>query len=138
MVNEPTSIDQCVYFTNRTMGKGKIKAWVYKQKCPECGKSLMGKPKDSKGKIKIRAKEYVCESCGYKVADKEYEESLHVEIKYTCPHCNKDGETIIPFKRKKVKIFNEESQKKSSVEVLRFQCDKCNKDIDITKKMKGI
>ncbi|MBI2670749.1 hypothetical protein HYX18_02115 [Candidatus Woesearchaeota archaeon] len=138
MVTEPVSIEQCVYFTNRTIGNGKVTAWVYKQKCQKCGKSLMSKPKDTKGKIKIRAKEYICESCGYTIPEDEYEESLNVEIIYECPHCGNKGEAVVPFKRKKVQILDEETGKKSSVEVLRFQCSKCNNNIDITKKMKGV
>ena len=131
-------MDQCVYFTNRIIGNSKIRAWVYKQKCPKCSKSIMSKPKDAKGKIKIRAKEYTCESCHYTLPEQEYEETLHAEIIYECPKCNSKGEATIPFKRKKVMMLNEETGKKTSVEVLRFQCSKCSNNIDITKKMKGI
>ena len=138
MVTEPSSMDQCVYFTNRTIGIGKIKAWVYKQKCPKCNKSLMGKPKDKKGKVRIRAEEFVCESCNFSMPEQEYEETLHAEIKYTCPYCSNNGDATVPFIRIKVRILNEETGKKSGAEVLRFQCTKCNKNIDITKKMKGI
>ena len=138
MIKEPQSVEQCLYFTNRLIGEGKIKAWAYKQKCPKCSKSLMTKPKDAKGKIKIRSTEYTCESCHFTMPEQEYEETLHAEILYTCPHCKNNGEATIPFIRKKVRMLNEETGKKSSVEVLRFQCSKCKKDIDITKKMKGI
>ena len=133
---EPTSIDEGIYFTQRSIGDGKIKAWVCKGKCPKCSKGLMGKPKDEKGKVKIRAKEYQCPECKYTVEQKEYEASLKASIKYTCPHCKNNGEAEIPFKRKKVQRFNEESGKKETVDTLRFQCSKCGKDIDITKKMK--
>ena len=105
---EPVSTDECVYFTNRSIGNGKVRAWVLKNKCPMCEKGLMGKPKDEKtGKIKIRAKEYFCPECKHKIEEKEYEESLNACIKYTCPHCKYEGETEIPFKRKKMQIFNE-------------------------------
>lgn len=138
MITEPTSMDQCIYFTNRIIGTGKIKAWVYKQKCPKCSKSLMTKPKDAKGKIKIRATEYTCESCHYTVPETEYEETLHIEVMYTCHHCNNKSEATLPYKKKKIRLLNEETGKLSSVEAIRFQCSKCQKNIDITKKMKGI
>ena len=96
----------------------------------------MGKPKDEKGKVKMRAKEYICPECSYKVDEEEYEKDLIANIKYICPYCKFNGETQISFHRKKVQIFYEEGQKKKTVEVLRFKCGKCNKDIDITKKMK--
>ncbi|MFH1591904.1 MAG: hypothetical protein ABIB47_00870 [Candidatus Woesearchaeota archaeon] len=136
-LKEPTSAGECVYFTNRNIGNGKVKAWVFKGNCPKCGKGLMGKPKDAKtGKVKIRAKEYVCSECGYTVEQKEYEESLTASIRHTCPYCGFEGETEILFKRKKIQIFNEETQKKKSAEALRFACSKCGKNIDVTKKMK--
>ncbi len=98
----------------------------------------MSKPKGAKGKIKIRAEEFTCESCHYTVSEEEYEKTLNAEIKYECPHCGNKGETIMPYIRKKVRVLNEETGKKTSMEVLRFQCSKCKKDIDISKKMKGI
>jgi len=136
-LKQPNSMDECVYFTRRNIGKGKVKAWVFRKLCPKCKKALMGKPKDPKtGKPKIKAKEYVCPNCGYKIEKKQYEESLICNIEYTCPYCSFSGEIQIPFKRKKVKIFDEETQKKKTIEALIFQCQKCNKRIEITKKMK--
>lgn len=137
-LKEPESTEECVYYTFRGVGEeGEAKAWVLKEKCKKCGKGLMSKPKDEKtGKPKIRAKEYVCPECNYTVEKEEYEKGLTANIKYTCPHCKFEGEAQIPFIRKKVQILNEETQKKKPVEVLRFQCGKCSKDIDITKKMK--
>lgn len=130
-----TDMNECIYFTNRTMNKGKIKAWVFKELCPKCKKCLLSKPKDPKtGKISIRAKEYVCSECNYTIPQKEYEESLTCSIQYTCPYCFFSGEIQIPFKRKKVKIITDESE--STADSLRFQCQKCNKNLDITKKMK--
>ena len=121
-----------IYFTKRSINdKGSVKAWVYKQKCPKCKKVLMGKPVDKKtGKVKIRAKEYTCRECGYTVEKKEYEESLTCEIKYTCPKCSYEGETEIPFKRKRVKVNNK------MADALVFNCNKCGGKILITKKMK--
>ena len=106
-----------------------------KEKCPKCSKSLMGKPKDEEGKVKIRAKEYVCPECGYTAEKDEYEKGLTANIKYICPHCKFEGEKQIPFIRKKVRIPDEKGKNKS-IDSLRFQCGKCGKDIDITKKMK--
>lgn len=133
-----TSMEECVYFTNRSIGSGKVKAWVLKQKCPKCQKGIMGKPKDPKtGKSKIRATEYVCPECNYTAEKQEYEDTLTVSIQYTCPYCSNQSEAQAPFKRKKVQLLNEETGKKSAVDVIRFQCGKCGKNIDITKKMKG-
>ena len=135
---EPKSMDECVYFTNRILNeRGKVKAWVFREKCKNCGKALMGKPRDPKtGKISIRSKEYKCPECNYTLEEKVYEDSLTANIKYTCPYCNHEGEIQIPFIRKKVQIVNEAETKKKTIESLRFQCQNCNKNIDITKKMK--
>ncbi|MBI2134013.1 hypothetical protein HYU11_04995 [Candidatus Woesearchaeota archaeon] len=126
-LKKPESMDECVYFTQRSIGEsGFAMAWVFRQPCPQCKKSPMGKPKDKKGKVMIRAKEYKCPNCGNTVEKKEYEESLTASIEYTCPGCKFSGEKEIPFKRKKIE----------GTETLRFQCDKCKANIDITKKMK--
>lgn len=136
-MNEPTSTKECIYFTNRIIDKGKLKAWVFKEKCPKCGKALMGKPKNPKtGKPKIRATIYECPKCGYSENKQEHEDKLTANIKYKCPYCKNESETQTSFKRKKVQRFNEESQKKETVEALVFNCSKCNKRIEITKKMK--
>ena len=137
MLKEPNSMDECVYYTLRDIGKGKIRCWVYKQKCPKCGKALMGKPRDEKGKIKIRAKEVQCPSCKYTLDEKEYEDGLTAEANYTCPNCGKQGEAKTPYKRKKVKIMDEEDGKLVTVDVLRFNCEHCKANIDVSKKMKG-
>ena len=138
MLKEPTSVNECIYFTNRIIRNGLAKAWVYKKNCPKCNKSLMEKPRDKKGKIMMRAKEYVCSSCGNTVEKEEYERSLHLEVKYTCPNCKNQGEATIPFIRKKVKVFDQEQGKKVTIDTLRFQCSKCSKDIDITKRLKEV
>lgn len=129
MVTEPQSMDELVYFTNRVLadGKGKVKCWVYRQDCPKCKKAKMAKPVDKKtGQPKIRAKEYICPSCLYKVEKEEYEQGLTAEVKYTCPGCKKDGEATAPYKRKKIE----------GIETLRFKCQHCGGNVDVTKKMK--
>jgi len=136
-LKEPESMDECIYFTRREIGKGYAKTWVYKQKCPKCQKSFMGKPRSPKtGKPKIRSENYECPSCQYNTPKIEYEETLTAEIIYTCPHCTYHGEIKIPFKRKKIKVLNEETQKKISAEAVIFNCEKCAGRIEITKKMK--
>ena len=137
-LKEPQSMDECVYFTNRELAnEGYIKAWVFKEDCPECKKSKMGKPINPKtGKAKIRAKEYECVSCGHKEEKENYENTLTCNVKYKCPYCRNEDETQIPFLRKKVTRFNEEKGKRESVEGVIFNCSKCEKRIEITKKMK--
>lgn len=125
MVTEPKSMDECVYFTRRTIGNGKIMAWTRKMDCPKCKKAKMGKPVE-KGKVKMRAKEYVCPSCGYREEKEEHEPKLTVEIKYTCPYCWDEGEATTPYKRKTFE----------GVPSYVFVCNKCGKKIGITKKMK--
>ncbi|HII72385.1 TPA: hypothetical protein HA265_06540 [Candidatus Woesearchaeota archaeon] len=127
-LREPESMDECVYYTQRQVDSGEVRAWVYRGDCPECGKAKMGKPRDDKtGKVKIRAKEYVCPECGYTAEKKEYEETLTCDIQYTCPACKNKGEISVPFKRKK---FN-------GMDAVVFQCQKCKEKIPITKKMKS-
>lgn len=137
VLQQPKSMDECIYFTNRLFENGKIKSWVFRGKCPKCGKGIMRKPKDEKtGRPKIRAKEYVCPECKYAVDCSEYEDTLSINIEYICPHCQHSDELQTSFKRKKIQRLNEETGKKETVEAIRFQCSKCGKNIDITKKMK--
>ena len=136
-LREPTSMDECVYFTNRASDKGKARAWVFREQCPKCHEGLMGKPRDPKtGKPKIRAEEYVCPKCAYTASLEEYEDTLTANVQYTCQKCEKSGEIQIPYQRKKVKIFDEEDQKERTAEALQFQCEHCNEKINITKKMR--
>ncbi|KYK38924.1 MAG: hypothetical protein HXS46_11990 [Theionarchaea archaeon] len=126
-LQEPKSMDELIYFTNRELeGGGQVMCWVRRRECPECGEGLMGKPRKKTGEIRVRARTYVCPECGYTAGKKEYEETLMAEAKYTCPHCGKQGESTVPFKRKKIK----------GVDTLRITCEHCGKNIDITKKMK--
>ena len=123
----PESMDTLSYFTRRKMGDGRAIAWVQKGECPQCKKGMMEKPKDPKtGKPKIRSTEYVCTNCDNSEAKAEWEATLTANVIYTCPHCTKDGEASVPFKRKNI----------AGVPTLRIACDHCGGNIDITKKMK--
>ncbi len=124
-LKEPSSMEQIVYFTNRTLGNGYARAWVYKADCPKCKKAKMGKPVE-KGKVKIRADEYVCPKCSYKEGKTEHEEKLTLEILYKCPHCGNESEATTEYKRKTFE----------GVPAYVFECGKCKKKIGITKKMK--
>lgn len=128
MLKRPESMEDLVYMTNRDIGEtGSAMCWVFRERCPECGKGMMGKPVDPKTKkVKVRAKEYVCPECGYTVEKTEYEDGLTANVDYTCPGCGHEGELQVPFKRKMIK----------GVLTLRVNCEKCNANIDITKKMK--
>jgi predicted RNA-binding Zn-ribbon protein involved in translation (DUF1610 family) len=131
----PESMDECVYFTNRTLlddaGKpaGRAVCWVPRVKCLACKKGWMGKPHDAKtGKIKVRATEYVCSACGVSEEKKEHEERLSANAQYTCPSCGKSGEGTVPFARKTYQ----------GVKAILFTCASCSGKIAITKKMKDL
>ena len=126
MVREPQSMDELIYFTQRAVGPGNAKAWVYRGDCPKCGKAKMGKPTGPGGKVKIRAKEYVCPACNYTVEKKEYEDTLHCEIRYVCPSCKYSGEITVPYRRKKF----------DGMDAIVFLCEKCKTKIPVTKKLK--
>ena len=127
-LKQPGSMDECVYFTQRSLegGKGSVKVWVFRQTCPRCRKAMMGKPRDKKGKVKTRANEYACPSCSYTVEKQAFEDSLAANAEYKCPACGNAGEAQIPFKRKNIE----------GIPTLRFQCGKCKANIDVTKKLK--
>lgn len=138
-LREPESMDELVYFTRRQLKDGEVMAWVYRGDCPECGKGKMGKPIDPKTKkVKTRAKEYECPECHHTVQKEEYEDTLTAEAKYTCPHCGKEGESTAPYKRKSVRVEDEESGKMTTMKVLRFSCEHCGKNVDIAQKMKDV
>jgi len=122
----PESMEDLVYWTSRSMGDGRVKAWVQRENCPKCNEALMGKPRGDKGNVKIRASYFECPKCHHKVEKKEYEETLTVNIIYTCPKCKHQGDAQTPFKRKKY----------NGVDSVVFSCTKCQEKIPITKKMK--
>lgn len=123
----PESMEECLYFTNRSVGEGQVTAWVYRKKCPQCKEAEMGKPV-VKGKVKTRAKEYVCPNCGYTEEKEEHEESLTLEAQYTCPECGREGEGTTPYKRKSFQ----------GVKAYVIECQHCGAKIPITKKLKKI
>ena len=125
----PNSMDECFYFTRRTLdNNGKVLAFVLKPECPNCHKAKMGKPQAGDGHVKIRAKEYVCPECNYEVSKEEFEPTLTMQIQYTCPKCGKSGETTTPYKRRKIQ----------GVDAYVFECKDCGEKIPVTKKMKDI
>lgn len=124
----PESMEECLYFTNRTIDeKGQILAWVYRKECPKCKKAQMGKPV-VKGKVKTRADYYECPECKYQEQKAEHEESLTLEAQYTCPHCGKEGEGTTAYTRKSFK----------GVQSYVLTCQHCGEKIPVTKKMKKI
>ncbi len=127
-LNVPNSMEECLYFTNRSIGEnGQVMAWVYRKECPKCKGAKMGKPVDSKtGRAKTRAKEYTCPECGYTEEKVEHEESLIIEAKYTCPECDKEGESTGIYQRKTYQ----------GVKSFLVECQHCGVKIPITKKLK--
>ena len=125
---EPTSMDELIYFSRRTLEpKGRVMAWAYKKECPSCHQALMGKPVE-KGKVKIRATEYVCPQCGYTESKAEHEKSLILCATYDCPACDHHGTTTTSYVPKTYK----------GVKARVIVCENCGEKIAITKKMKDL
>jgi ssDNA-binding Zn-finger/Zn-ribbon topoisomerase 1 len=131
----PDSMDECVYFTNRSLRNdkeeltGKIICWARRAPCPKCKKGLMTKPLDAKtGKFKVRATEYVCPKCNFTEDKATHENKLTAEATYTCPACLKQGEATAPYKRKTFQ----------GVKAIVFNCEHCKAPIPVTKKMKDV
>lgn len=126
MLKEPSSMEKCVYFTNRTINTGRAMAWVFKKECPKCKKGFMDKPQKKGGKIDKKADYYVCNSCSYTESNEQVENSLVLNVEYKCPHCGNEGQTASEYKRKTFE----------GVPAYIFECQKCNKKIGLTKKLK--
>lgn len=124
-LKKPSSVEECVYFTNRTIGSGSAMAWVFRKECPKC-KGTMGKPQKKNGKFDKKADHYACYSCGYPEKNEQVESSLIINIEYKCPHCGNEGETTTEYKRKTFE----------GVPSYVFECQKCHKKIGLTKKLK--
>jgi predicted RNA-binding Zn-ribbon protein involved in translation (DUF1610 family) len=123
----PDSMEECLYFTNRAIGEGFAKAWVYRGLCPKCNTQTIGKPIKKNGKVDKKAEVYECSTCKYQESNEEAEAKLKVEIQYECPHCGNEGEATTEYKRK---VFE-------GVPSYVFECGKCGKKIGITKKLKA-
>lgn len=130
MLKKPNSMEDCHYFTNRTLedGKGRIMAWVFRKECPKCRQGIMGKPLKKNGRIDKKAEHFVCYKCNYQESEEQVDEGLIVNVEYKCPHCGNEGETTAEYKRKMYQ----------GVLSYVFQCQKCNAQIPITKKLKEI
>lgn len=127
ILKEPTSIGECLFFSNRTLGEtGKATAWVYRPECPSCKKARIGKPIKKNGKPDKKAEYFECPECKHQISNEEAETIFKVEIKYTCPHCGNVGEATTEYKRESFK----------GVKAFVFSCEKCGEKIGITKKMK--
>ena len=125
-LKKPKSVEECVYFTNRTIGSGTVMAWVFRKECPKCKKDIMGKPQKKGGKVDKKADHYVCYSCGYQESNDKVENSLILNVEYRCPHCGFEGEATSEYKRKTFE----------GVPSYVFECQKCKKKIGLTKKLK--
>lgn len=123
---EPQNMDDLFYFTRRKLENGGwIKAWVYRPPSPD-GKGLLSKPTNPKtGKPKVRSKIYV-DDAGNEYSVEEINKTTMLEIKYKSPYTGEEGETQIPYVRKKFK----------GVDAFVFEDQEGNK-IPITKKMKA-
>lgn len=128
MMQQPESMEECLYFTNRTIDSGKAMAWVFKKLCPKCNQGRLGKPIKKNGKPDKKADYYECPKCKYQESNEDCEKGLVVNVKYTCPHCGFIGETTTEYKRKSY----------MGVKAFVFMCGKCNQKIGLTKKMKNV
>ncbi|MBI2646985.1 hypothetical protein HYW99_00750 [Candidatus Woesearchaeota archaeon] len=126
MLKKPTSMADCLYFTNRQIGSGKAMAWVFRKECLKCKNGFMGKPLKKGGKVDKKANYYICNSCNYQESNEQVENSLILNVEYKCPHCGNEGETTTDYKRE---IFE-------GVPSYVFECQKCHKKIGLTKKLK--
>ena len=124
-LKKPSSAEECVYFTNRTFESGRAMAWVLRKECPKC-KGIMGKPQKKGGKVDKKAGHYDCYSCGYQETNEQVENGLIINVEYKCPQCGNEGETTTEYKRKTFE----------GVPSYVFECQKCQKKIGLTKKLK--
>lgn len=124
-LKKPSSMEECIYFTNRIIDSGHAMAWVFRKECPKC-KGIMGKPQKKNGKLDKKADHYVCYSCGYAESNEQVENSLLINVEYKCPHCENEGGTTTEYKRKSFE----------GVQSYVFECQKCKKKIGLTKKLK--
>ncbi len=125
-LKKPNSMEECIYFTNRSIGDGFAIAWAYRKECPKCKKGRLGKPIKKNGKIDKKADNYECPLCKYQESNEEVEKGLQLEIEYKCPYCGHEGETTTEYQRKTFE----------GVPSYVFECGECGKKIGISKRMK--
>ena len=75
-LEEPKSMDDCLYFTNRTIGGGKTMAWVLRPLCEKCNEGRFGKPIKKNGKPDKKAEYFECPKCKAQMTNEEAEETL--------------------------------------------------------------
>ena len=120
------SMTECIYFTNRTIDSGRAVAWVFRKECPKCKKDVLQKPSTKSGKPDKKSPIYVCKNCRYEEKNEDVEKDLILNVEYKCPNCGSEGETTTEYKRKNFE----------GVPSYVFECQKCNKKIGLTKKLK--
>lgn len=126
-LKKPSSMDECLYFTNRSLdNEGYAVAWVYRKECPKCKKGRLGKPIKKDGKADKKAVVYECPKCKYQEPNDKVESELKVEVEYQCPYCSFGGRATTEYKRNNFE----------GVPAYVFECGKCGKKIGITKKLK--
>ena len=125
-LKKPASVEECVYFTNRTFDSGRAMAWVFRKQCPKCKKDALRKPSTKSGKPDKKSPIYACKSCRYEEKNEDVENSLTINVEYKCPYCGNEGETTTEYIRKTFE----------GVPSYVFECEKCRKKIGLTKKLK--
>jgi hypothetical protein len=127
-LKKPQSMDECVYFTNRTIDNGRAMAWVFKKSCPKCKDGFLAKPIKKDGKPDKKSDHFDCLKCGYSEMNEDVEKDLVVNVDYKCPYCENEGEAQTEYARKTFQ----------GVKAFVFSCSKCSQNIGITKKLKEI
>ncbi len=128
-IEEPESMENLMYVTNRRLGDGKIMAWTYRVDCPECDEEYLTKPSKKTGKgPNTRAKKYTCDNCGFEMPEEDVRDAAVLQAKYTCPHCGEKGTAETDYKREKYK----------GTKAYIFTCEHCDEEIPLTKKMKEV
>jgi ssDNA-binding Zn-finger/Zn-ribbon topoisomerase 1 len=121
-------MDECFYFSNRSIGDGKATAWAFRPTCPACKKGLMGKPIKANGKVDKKVEHYECPHCKHRETEESIAPLIQLSVQYICPKCRHAGETTTEYKRKKFQ----------GVSAFVFSCQTCGEKIPITKKLKEI
>lgn len=122
---KPSSMEELLYFTRRTIKDGRTVAWVFKVDCPECGDGVLQKPRKDDGGVKTRSPYWNCSNCDYETKD-DVDEGLDVNIHYICPHCGFEGDAQTEYERRT--YYGEDA--------IVFQCRDCYQEIPISKKIK--